>query len=110
MRRTIGWAASWTLYYLSGYVDLVRARFGAWWLSPAYSRLLNASDDAQTWGGGGGTWVHGTPGENEHWPYLGTAYDKNNRLKNNHKNKKISRGAGRFAGRSRGLRKFFLHG
>ena len=56
MRKFAGWAASWTLYYLSGYVDIVRARLGATWLSPTYARLLNASDDAQTWGGGGGTW------------------------------------------------------
>ena len=96
MRKTIGWAASWVLYYLSGYVDLARARLGAGWLSPTYSRLLNASDDAQTWGGGGGTWVHGTPGENEHWPYLRTTCDK----KNNHKK---NRGAGRFGGRSQRL-------
>ncbi|KIO48173.1 hypothetical protein [Nitrosospira sp. NpAV] len=105
MRKTIGWAASWVLYYLSGYVDLARARFGAGWLYPTYSRLLNASDDAQTWGGGGGTWVHGTPGENEHWPYLGMAYGKNNRLKNKPKN--ISREVGRLAGWPRGMRKFF---
>ena len=48
MRKTIGWAASWALYYLSGYVDLARARFGVWWLSSTYFRLLNASDEAQT--------------------------------------------------------------
>ena len=56
MRKFVGWIASWALYYLSGYVDIVRARLGAKWLSPIYARLLNASNDAQTWGGGRGTW------------------------------------------------------
>ncbi len=64
MRKTVGWAASWALYYLSGYVDLVRARYGARWLSPMYLKLLNASDDIQTWGGGGGTWAYFAPREN----------------------------------------------
>lgn len=107
MRKTIGWAASWALYYLSGYVDLARARFGAWWLSSTYFRLLNASDEAQTWGGGGGTWVHGTPGENAYWPYLDPTYDKNKRLRNNYK--KTYRAARKVLGRARGLRKFFLN-
>lgn len=57
MRKFVGWGASWALYYLSGYVDIVRARLGITWLSPIYARLLNASDDAQTWGGGRGTWT-----------------------------------------------------
>jgi hypothetical protein len=67
MREFIGWAASWTFYYLSGCVDLARTRFRASWLSRAYIWLLNASDDAQTWGGGRGTWSYGLPVENEYW-------------------------------------------
>ena len=67
MRKVIGWAASWTFYYLSGCVDMARAHLGANWLKPAYFWLLNASDDAQTWGGGRGTWSYGLPVENEYW-------------------------------------------
>lgn len=67
MRKFIGWAASWTLYYLGGYTDLARMRFRAKWLKRTYSWLLNASDDAQTWGGGRGTWQHGLPAKNEYW-------------------------------------------
>jgi hypothetical protein len=67
MRKFIGWAASWTFYYLSGGVDLIRARFEANRLTPVYSWLRNASDDAQTWGGGRGTWGYGLPVENEYW-------------------------------------------
>jgi hypothetical protein len=33
MRKTIGWAASWALYYMSGYMDLARARYGTRWIS-----------------------------------------------------------------------------
>ena len=67
MRKFIGWVASWTFYYLSGSVDLIRVRFEARWLTPAYSWLRNASDDMQTWGGGRGTWGYGLPVENEYW-------------------------------------------
>ena len=81
MRQTIGWAASWALYYLSGYVDLARARYKAKWLSSLYLKLLDASDDVQTWGGGGGTWVYLTPGENKRGAYPSPIYCKRNRLK-----------------------------
>jgi hypothetical protein len=67
MREFIGWAASWIFYYLSGCVDLARSRFRANWLRRTYFWLLNASDDAQTWGGGRGTWGYGLPVENEYW-------------------------------------------
>lgn len=67
MRKFIGWAASWTLYYLGGYTDLAGTRFRAKWLKRVYFWLLNASDDAQTWGGGRGTWEHGLPAKNEYW-------------------------------------------
>lgn len=81
MRQTVGWAASWALYYLSGYVDLARARYKAKWLSSLYLKLLNASDDVQTWGGGGGTWAYLTSEQNKRGVYSSTVYDKRNRLK-----------------------------
>jgi hypothetical protein len=81
MRQTVGWAASWALYYLSGYVDLARARYKAKWLSSLYLKLLDASDDVQTWGGGGGTWVYLTSGENTRGAYPSAIYRKRNRPK-----------------------------
>ena len=89
---------------------LCGSREGTFWCVVAffhYFRLLNASDEAQTWGGGGGTWVHGTPGDNAYWPYLDPTYDKNKRLKNNYK--KTYRAAGKILGHARGLRKFFRY-
>lgn len=83
-------------------MDFMRDRLGVRWLSSTYYRLLSASDDARTWGGGGGTWVHGAPGENEHWPYLNLAYDKHKRLKSDYK--RISRGIGKIVRRMKGLR------
>ena len=81
MRQTVGWAASWALYYLSGYVDLARVRYKGKWLSSLYLKLLDASDDMQTWGGGGGTWVYLTSGENKRGPYSSAIYGKRNRLR-----------------------------
>jgi hypothetical protein len=69
MRKTIGWAASWALYYMSGYMDLARARYEARWISRLYVKLLNASDDIQTWGGGDGTWAPIVSEENRRGPY-----------------------------------------
>ncbi len=85
MRKTVGWAASWTLYYLSGYVDLARGSYGATWLSPMYLKLLNASDDIQTWGGGGGTWAYIAPGKNGHGAYSRDRYGKRKWTENLHK-------------------------
>jgi hypothetical protein len=76
MRQTVGWAASWALYYLSGYVDLARARYKAKWLSSLYLKLLDASDDVQTWGGGSGTWVYLTFSENKREAYPSPIYGK----------------------------------
>jgi hypothetical protein len=81
MRKTVGWAASWAFYYLSGYVDLARVRYKAKWLSSLYLKLMDASDDVQTWGGGGGTWAYLTSGENKHEAYPSAIYGKRNRWK-----------------------------
>ncbi|MEO6825338.1 MAG: hypothetical protein ABI167_11570 [Nitrosospira sp.] len=111
MRKTIGWAASWALYYVSGYMDLARARYGARWILRLYVKLLNASDDMQTWGGGGGTWAPIVSEEDKREPYSQASHSICKR------NENLYRRLGRLVrvqtnaitGRSKGLRRLSLH-
>ena len=111
MRKTIGWAASWALYYMSGYMDLARARYGARWISRLYVKLLNASDDMQTWGGGSGTWAPIVSQENRRGPY--SQASRSIRKRNANLYRRLSRlvrvQTNAIAGGSKGLRRLSLY-
>lgn len=73
MHKVIGWAAAWILFYMSGCVGIIMSSFGATWLSPTYSRLLDASDNARAWCGDG-VLALGAGEQDEHAVYLGAGY------------------------------------
>jgi len=65
MHKVIGWVAAWILFYMSS--------FGATWLSPTYSRLLDASDNTRAWCGDGVVAL-GAGEQDEHAVHLGAGY------------------------------------
>lgn len=73
MHKVTGWAAAWIFFYMSGCVGIIMSSFGAAWLSPIYSRLLDASDNARAWCSSD-VLARGIPEEDEHAVHLGASY------------------------------------
>lgn len=61
MKRAVGWALAWVLYWAGHLVSLFNRRFDRLSSYRLYSALMIASLDVQKWGGDSGPW--GPPGK-----------------------------------------------
>ena len=56
IKKFVGFAGAWTLYYLGDWVHWPMIWFGWSWIYPIYNVLMTCSGEVQHWAGNTGPW------------------------------------------------------